>query len=457
MLNFHPHTLAKTYLPSVKGRVNRLCITDNSKHFRSHSRLIPTLSNLLIIPWCQSPHVEISKGLFPKAPIQAGIQLKGLDIKYWVETSLFKIVSQIGDPLQVDNITKNRERLQYPRILVQVSLSQEFPSSISFTDEFNHDIDLEVKYEWIPLVCYHSAGIGHETNHCRTKEIVEEKGKQVWVPKQKQSKEKEGIDEDGFQKVTKGKKVVVEEEVAPTEVRNMFDSLTEQNYIGGGEIPLPPMDRLLCWNVRGINSQHKYQEIKQLIQSKQVGLVSLLETKVQNKNMGKVYASLFSGWCFSNNNSWLDKGRIIMAWQPNVYTVDIRFCSSQIMHYFVQFKQYPGHFQLTLIYGFNDEKKREQMWIDLEELGKNNKEAWLVMGDFNEILNASERVGKRAENNLSQRFRDCTEQCGLSDMKFSGNFFTCNNKQKPDDRVFSKIDRALVNSDWVESFADLEV
>uniref|UniRef100_A0A803Q2C4 Reverse transcriptase domain-containing protein n=1 Tax=Cannabis sativa TaxID=3483 RepID=A0A803Q2C4_CANSA len=51
------------------------------------------------------------------------IQLKGLDIKYWGETSLFKTIGQLGEPLQVDNITKNRDRLQYPRVLIQVSTS----------------------------------------------------------------------------------------------------------------------------------------------------------------------------------------------------------------------------------------------------------------------------------------------------------------------------------------------
>ncbi|KAF4367811.1 hypothetical protein F8388_016634 [Cannabis sativa] len=41
------------------------------------------------------------------------------------ETSQFKIVSHMGEPLQVDNVTKNRDRLQCPRILIQINTEKE--------------------------------------------------------------------------------------------------------------------------------------------------------------------------------------------------------------------------------------------------------------------------------------------------------------------------------------------
>ena len=68
------------------------------------------------------------------------------------------------------------------------------------------------------------------------------------------------------------------------------------------------MDRLIIWNVRGANNQQKHRDIKQLIWMKRAGFVSLLETKIKSKDMGKFYLSLFSGWCFTTNNAWLDRG-----------------------------------------------------------------------------------------------------------------------------------------------------
>ncbi|XP_062113695.1 uncharacterized protein LOC133824739 [Humulus lupulus] len=152
------------------------------------------------------------------------------------------------------------------------------------------------------------------------------------------------------------------------------------------------MDRILCWNVRGINSQHKHREIKHLILSKNVGLVSLLETKVKNKNMGSLYTSLFSGWCFTNNNPWIDKGRIIVAWNLKVYSLDIRLCTTQLIHCLAQVPNRAGSFFITFVYGFNDELSREQLWKDMQELALSIADPWMVIGDFNEIISHHERI-----------------------------------------------------------------
>ena len=85
------------------------------------------------------------------------------------------------------------------------------------------------------------------------------------------------------------------------------------------------MDRLLVWNVRGVNSPLKHRDIKTLITQTRAGFVSLLETKIRNKDMGKFYKSVFLGWCFTTNIGWHKGGRIIMlAWNPIYFIVDIQ-------------------------------------------------------------------------------------------------------------------------------------
>uniref|UniRef100_A0A803PAR7 Reverse transcriptase domain-containing protein n=1 Tax=Cannabis sativa TaxID=3483 RepID=A0A803PAR7_CANSA len=120
------------------------------------------------------------------------------------------------------------------------------------------------------------------------------------------------------------------------------------------------------------------------------------------------------------------------------------------MHCYVQSQQQEGKFFVSLIYAFNNEKKREELWADLEELAKKISETWILMGDFNEIMNGDERIGRRAQCNPSQRLQDCMENCNMADLKYSGSFYTWNNKQKPEERIFSKIDRAM------EALAELQ-
>ncbi|XP_062110994.1 uncharacterized protein LOC133822613 [Humulus lupulus] len=138
--------------------------------------------------------------------------------------------------------------------------------------------------------------------------------------------------------------------------------------------------------------------------------------------MGSIYTSLFSGWCFTNNNPWIDKGRIIIAWNPRVFSLDFR----------------------------------DQLWKDLQELAVAITDPWLVIGDFNEIISLHERIGKKVTTKLSSKFMDCLTSCHLEDLKFSGCFYTWNNKQRAEEKIYSKIDRALVNSQWTDYFPNSE-
>ncbi|XP_062089160.1 uncharacterized protein LOC133795723 [Humulus lupulus] len=120
---------------------------------------------LIMKTW--NPRDDFTKEDVKKVPIW--IQLGGLDIKYWEDKSLFKIVGQLGKPIQVEMITKRRERLHFPRIMVEVLITQAFPHVISFINELDQDIELTVNYEWLPVLCEHCKGMGHTTAICKKK------------------------------------------------------------------------------------------------------------------------------------------------------------------------------------------------------------------------------------------------------------------------------------------------
>lgn len=113
--------------------------------------------------------------------VQTLIQLKGMEIKYWGQCSLFKIVEQIWRPIQMDEHTARRNKLMYPRLMIEVKLNQNFPQVISFVYEFCDVVILDVQYEWIPRECLTCSGMGHEAKEYRK----EKKFTQVWKPKQK--------------------------------------------------------------------------------------------------------------------------------------------------------------------------------------------------------------------------------------------------------------------------------
>uniref|UniRef100_A0A803P4R7 DUF4283 domain-containing protein n=1 Tax=Cannabis sativa TaxID=3483 RepID=A0A803P4R7_CANSA len=152
---------------------------------------------------------------------------KGLELKYWGEQVLFRIISQIGTPVMLDSFTKAKEKLNYSRIFKEVSLQQEFPEQIEFEDEHGDDISVYVNYEWKPTTCAHCKGVGHSTIDCTKKGG----SKAEWVVKKPvvESREKTISDEDGFllpKKVWKEK--TTEHQVSSAvAVANSFGSLQQ--------------------------------------------------------------------------------------------------------------------------------------------------------------------------------------------------------------------------------------
>uniref|UniRef100_A0A803PCI4 DUF4283 domain-containing protein n=1 Tax=Cannabis sativa TaxID=3483 RepID=A0A803PCI4_CANSA len=98
------------------------------------------------------------------------ITMDDLELKYWGENSLFKIIGQVGAPIMVDAVIKERDKLSYPRVLIEVSIHQDFPHTIYFENEFGNTVPAKVTYEWKSILCKNCKGMGHETADCRKRE-----------------------------------------------------------------------------------------------------------------------------------------------------------------------------------------------------------------------------------------------------------------------------------------------
>lgn len=95
--------------------------------------------------------------------------------------------------------------------------------------------------------------------------------------------------------------------------------------------------------------------------------------------------------------------------------------------------------------------KHYACWGDLEALKVQNG-AWVWMGDFNCPLNMEDRIGAPIRSSECVEFRRCVDNCHMEDMKATGCFYTWNNKQSGDARVFSNIDRVMCNVEWVMAY-----
>ncbi|KAM6545981.1 hypothetical protein CsatB_026717 [Cannabis sativa] len=180
-------------------------------------------------PW--DPNESFKKDDMKSVPIW--IQLEELELKYWGQKSLFKIVGQMGKPIMVDNVTKERERLNFPRVLIEVQMDQDLPAFLEFENEFGSITSVGIKYEWKPISCSHCSGIGHAATDCKKKMG----GQQQWIIK-KDNRKMPQVDEEGFTKVHSRKNTATREQgtTGTTEtngviMKNSFQGLEEDEII----------------------------------------------------------------------------------------------------------------------------------------------------------------------------------------------------------------------------------
>lgn len=134
-----------------------------------------------------------------------------------------------------------------------------------------------------------------------------------------------------------------------------------------GTLPIL-MGKLLAWNARGLHLTNKQGVVKQFIHKNHVELVGLLKNKVKLAKHGNVYQKVFLNWCFNSNNSYRDGGRIVLAWIPSSFVVNILTVTSQLIHRLVKPVNGLNRFYCTFIYVFNESHKRVELWRDLKEL-----------------------------------------------------------------------------------------
>ncbi|XP_074299597.1 uncharacterized protein LOC141630732 [Silene latifolia] len=216
------------------------------------------------------------------------------------------------------------------------------------------------------------------------------------------------------------------------------------------------MGSLGFWNVRGLNNPIKQQEIKWFLHQNKLGLFGLLETKIKGSNWIKVRNNICEDWVICTNNITHKGGRVWLLWDPTLYPVDILAVTSQCIHSKVFDKARKVGFWYTLVYGFNKNQEMEPLWQALKGFSLLISGPWLVGGDFNSITETKDRIGgfEVAWTDMAL-MRSMMSDCQLYDMKASGSYYTWNNKHEDETRVYSRIDRVLMNDQWFRSFSEV--
>ncbi|VFQ97160.1 unnamed protein product [Cuscuta campestris] len=400
------------------------------------------------------------------------VKLMDVPMQFWGHNSLSKIASKLGRPLFTDGLTNKvaskltleedpDDKLAYKkpnfcRVLIHMDLSKPPPSSVK-VNFVGGSYMQHVEYEDLPLYCYHCEKFGHTPFDCldlheiQRKETTEE---QIALDKARVEVMKTSLLADNDKEREKPKQNQKGKQVL--EGTKGGEKLADPNE------PSPSFSRkddndgfTLVGKGRGSLTTHPLKEANFNNGSKQPQFRR--ETRSSGRghnhgNRGGTYREakfkLFlhnklPSWSSTDNFAMIDDGRMAVIWNPLFVTCTVLDVGDQFIHCRILCNVSQKCFHITFVFALYNVTVRRQLWETISDFAVNIKTPWAIMGDFNSVLNSSERL------NCHTYAYDMTDLLhfrlnnDLIDAKATGTHFTWNKGNK-----WAKLDRVMVNCEW---------
>ncbi|XP_025702516.1 uncharacterized protein [Arachis hypogaea] len=213
----------------------------------------------------------------------------------------------------------------------------------------------------------------------------------------------------------------------------------------------------MCWNCRGAASESFSHTFLEIVRINKPDIVILLETRCSGEKARKIISK--SGFDFYHIEEAVGfSGGIWVMWKDPNIVISILKSKTQYVHMNVK-KDFDEDWFLTAVYASPREVNRRELWNDIKMIKNGIRGPWLVVGDFNEIADPSEKKGGgRTDVGACKRFKRWIEDCMLIDRGSVGPKFTWRGPQWENlERVFKRLDRALANADWRIKFHEARV
>jgi exonuclease III len=210
---------------------------------------------------------------------------------------------------------------------------------------------------------------------------------------------------------------------------------------------------ILDCNVRGLNDLAKRHAVREFVASTSVNLVCFQETKLDVIDEFTVLQCLgpsFDGFVYLPAVE--TRGGILLAWDSSVIEIDSFSFDTYSITGEVKTKD-NVRWWITTVYGPQRDDDKISFMTELTERRSLCPGPWMVLGDFNLIMYASEKSNDNLDRAMMARFRRFAQCLELRDLYMHGRKFTWSNERESP--TMTRIDRALVSIDWDLQYPDV--
>ena len=142
-------------------------------------------------------------------------------------------------------------------------------------------------------------------------------------------------------------------------------------------------------------------------------------------------------------------GGLAVLWK-NSYDIEILSGDKRIIDMKLQCRSVV--FFLSCVYGDPVRARRQDVWDRLVEVGMRRNEAWLLTGDFNELMSNEEKLGGAVRDESTfWGFRNMARDCKIRELRSSGNVLSSGG-WRDEVWVQCRLDRCFGNDEWFNLF-----
>ena len=215
--------------------------------------------------------------------------------------------------------------------------------------------------------------------------------------------------------------------------------------------------KFVFWNCRGAGNNEFCTIVHDWRKSFNCNILAVVEPRISGVKADKIVEKL--GFESSHRvEAQGMSGGLWLLWNKLKINIKILESSRHFIHGIVNEGSYE-EWIFTVVYANPNAELKRQCFEKIVQLARRVSLPWMVIGDFNEVLLASEKVGGAGvDHRRIYRFAKWVQNCQLIDMGSKGPKFTWRGGvRNGGDRVYERLDRCFGNAQWRQMYQDANV
>lgn len=209
---------------------------------------------------------------------------------------------------------------------------------------------------------------------------------------------------------------------------------------------------ILCWNIRGLNSDDKWRAVRQMIDESGCSIFCLQETKrdsFDSAYIKKMAPKRFDSFCFSPSEG--ASGGILICWVGAHFLANVLCITKSAIVVRFTSNHCGDVWTLVSVYGPCQEPDRSLFVQWLFDLDIPDNENWILMGDFNFYRSIDNRNRAGGNMNGMMIFNSVIiSNLGLLELPLKGRSFTWSNMQ--DCPLLQQLDWFFTSVSWSATY-----